>query len=148
MAFYHLTCYYNTLMWLHSSSTFGLLLEVLDFLSIWITCKPFYICSLHNHQVGYLVYECNRRCCCSRACQNRVLQNGVQVRLEIFKTEKKVMTKIWVLFSWTISITHIPNRYQLIVLTDKVTWYLHLFVTGFQILYPNQLILFSYLSLP
>ncbi|XP_047960217.1 histone-lysine N-methyltransferase SUVR5-like isoform X1 [Salvia hispanica] len=38
---------------------------------------------------GYLVYECNQRCSCSRACQNRVLQNGVQVRLEIFKTERK-----------------------------------------------------------
>ncbi|KAH6774682.1 hypothetical protein C2S51_013086 [Perilla frutescens var. frutescens] len=38
---------------------------------------------------GYLVYECNQRCCCSRACQNRVLQNGVQVKLEIFKTERK-----------------------------------------------------------
>ncbi|XP_073061869.1 histone-lysine N-methyltransferase SUVR5-like isoform X1 [Primulina eburnea] len=38
---------------------------------------------------GYLVYECNQRCCCSRACQNRVLQNGVQLKLEIFKTEKK-----------------------------------------------------------
>ncbi|KAL1538912.1 [histone H3]-lysine(4) N-trimethyltransferase [Salvia divinorum] len=38
---------------------------------------------------GYLVYECNQRCSCSRACQNRVLQNGVQVKLEIFKTEKK-----------------------------------------------------------
>ncbi|KAL3833410.1 hypothetical protein ACJIZ3_008146 [Penstemon smallii] len=38
---------------------------------------------------GYLVYECNRRCCCSKSCQNRVLQNGVQVKLEIFKTERK-----------------------------------------------------------
>ncbi|KAI3452104.1 hypothetical protein Pfo_008769 [Paulownia fortunei] len=38
---------------------------------------------------GYLVYECNQRCCCGRACRNRVLQNGVQVKLEIFKTEKK-----------------------------------------------------------
>ncbi|KAK4416270.1 Histone-lysine N-methyltransferase SUVR5 [Sesamum alatum] len=38
---------------------------------------------------GYLVYECNQRCCCSRGCRNRVLQNGVQVKLEIFKTERK-----------------------------------------------------------
>ncbi|CAA2953752.1 histone-lysine N-methyltransferase SUVR5 [Olea europaea subsp. europaea] len=38
---------------------------------------------------GYLIYECNQRCCCSKTCQNRVLQNGVQVKLEIFKTEKK-----------------------------------------------------------
>ncbi|CAK9185457.1 unnamed protein product [Ilex paraguariensis] len=38
---------------------------------------------------GYLVYECNQRCSCSRTCQNRVLQNGVRVKLEVFKTEKK-----------------------------------------------------------
>ncbi|XP_027151736.1 histone-lysine N-methyltransferase SUVR5 isoform X1 [Coffea eugenioides] len=38
---------------------------------------------------GYLVYECNQRCCCSKTCQNRVLQNGIRVKLEIFKTEKK-----------------------------------------------------------
>ena len=41
-------------------------------------------------QEGYLVYECNYSCSCSRSCQNRVLQNGVQVKLEVFKTEKKV----------------------------------------------------------
>ncbi|KAA8531784.1 hypothetical protein F0562_006499 [Nyssa sinensis] len=38
---------------------------------------------------GYLVYECNHTCSCSRSCQNRVLQNGVQVKLEVFKTEEK-----------------------------------------------------------
>ncbi|XP_022741759.1 histone-lysine N-methyltransferase SUVR5-like isoform X2 [Durio zibethinus] len=38
---------------------------------------------------GYLVYECNRMCSCNRACPNRVLQNGVQVKLEVFKTENK-----------------------------------------------------------
>lgn len=41
-------------------------------------------------QEGYLVYECNYSCGCSRSCQNRVLQNGVQIKLEVFKTEKKV----------------------------------------------------------
>ncbi|XP_057491802.1 histone-lysine N-methyltransferase SUVR5-like [Actinidia eriantha] len=38
---------------------------------------------------GHLVYECNNSCSCSRSCQNRVLQNGVQVKLEVFKAEKK-----------------------------------------------------------
>ncbi|KAK2987494.1 hypothetical protein RJ640_012153 [Escallonia rubra] len=38
---------------------------------------------------GYLVYECNHQCRCTRTCQNRVLQNGVQAKLEVFKTEKK-----------------------------------------------------------
>lgn len=38
---------------------------------------------------GYLVYECNNMCSCSRNCPNRILQNGVRVKLEVFKTEKK-----------------------------------------------------------
>ncbi|KAK9012183.1 hypothetical protein V6N11_040252 [Hibiscus sabdariffa] len=38
---------------------------------------------------GYLVYECNRKCSCSRACPNRVLQKGVRVKLEVFRTENK-----------------------------------------------------------
>ncbi|CAM8915669.1 unnamed protein product [Rhodiola kirilowii] len=37
---------------------------------------------------GYLVYECNHTCGCSKTCPNRVLQNGVQVKLEVFKKEK------------------------------------------------------------
>lgn len=41
-------------------------------------------------QEGYLVYECNQMCSCNRTCPNRVLQNGVRVKLEVFKTEKKV----------------------------------------------------------
>lgn len=48
-------------------------------------------------QEGYLVYECNSMCNCDRACQNRILQNGVQIRLEIFRTEKKV---IWQVYSF------------------------------------------------
>lgn len=42
-------------------------------------------------QEGYLVYECNHLCSCSKACPNRILQNGVRVKLEVFKTEKKVI---------------------------------------------------------
>ncbi|XVF59547.1 hypothetical protein PTKIN_Ptkin07bG0284900 [Pterospermum kingtungense] len=38
---------------------------------------------------GYLVYECNNMCSCNKACPNRVLQNGVRVKLEVFKTENK-----------------------------------------------------------
>ncbi|XP_027361259.1 histone-lysine N-methyltransferase SUVR5-like isoform X2 [Abrus precatorius] len=38
---------------------------------------------------GYLVSECNHMCKCNKACPNRVLQNGVRVKLEVFKTEKK-----------------------------------------------------------
>ncbi|MEE6472249.1 hypothetical protein FKM82_009546 [Ascaphus truei] len=36
------------------------------------------------------VYECNVSCKCDRkTCQNRVVQHGLQVRLQVFKTEKK-----------------------------------------------------------
>lgn len=38
---------------------------------------------------SYLVYECNRMCHCSKTCHNRVLQRGVRVKLEVFRTEKK-----------------------------------------------------------
>lgn len=35
------------------------------------------------------VYECNSQCRCSRRCYNRVVQNGLRARLQIFKTEKR-----------------------------------------------------------
>ncbi|KAI3957504.1 hypothetical protein MKX01_001863 [Papaver californicum] len=35
------------------------------------------------------VYECNSMCGCDKSCRNRILQNGVKVKLEVFKTEKK-----------------------------------------------------------
>lgn len=38
---------------------------------------------------GYLVYECNNMCSCSKTCPNRVLQNGIRVKLEVFKTKNK-----------------------------------------------------------
>ncbi|CAN6459880.1 unnamed protein product [Victoria cruziana] len=38
---------------------------------------------------GFLVYECNSLCSCNKTCQNRVLQKGVQVKLEVYKTENK-----------------------------------------------------------
>lgn len=30
-------------------------------------------------------------CRCNRTCPNRILQNGLRVKLEVFKTEKKVV---------------------------------------------------------
>ncbi|KAL0885871.1 hypothetical protein Bca101_009854 [Brassica carinata] len=38
---------------------------------------------------GYPVYECNELCGCSRTCHNRVLQNGIRTKLEVFRTESK-----------------------------------------------------------
>ncbi|XP_071612448.1 histone-lysine N-methyltransferase SETMAR [Heliangelus exortis] len=35
------------------------------------------------------VFECNAMCQCGESCQNRVVQRGLQLRLEVFKTEKK-----------------------------------------------------------
>ncbi|KAK1300118.1 Histone-lysine N-methyltransferase SUVR5 [Acorus calamus] len=40
-------------------------------------------------QEGYFVYECNSMCRCDSTCQNRVLQNGLRLKLEIFRTDKK-----------------------------------------------------------
>lgn len=36
------------------------------------------------------IYECNVLCRCDKLmCQNRVVQHGIQVRLQVFNTEKK-----------------------------------------------------------
>ncbi|XP_037561484.2 histone-lysine N-methyltransferase SETDB1-B [Dermacentor silvarum] len=41
---------------------------------------------LEPHLAG--VYECNSWCHCSRRCYNRVVQNGLRARLQVFKTKK------------------------------------------------------------
>jgi len=40
-------------------------------------------------QEGYPIYECNSLCTCEASCPNKVLQQGLLVKLEIFKTENK-----------------------------------------------------------
>ncbi|XP_017280610.1 histone-lysine N-methyltransferase SETDB1-B isoform X2 [Kryptolebias marmoratus] len=36
------------------------------------------------------IYECNKRCkCCAQMCTNRLVQHGLQVRLQLFKTQNK-----------------------------------------------------------
>ncbi|VDN25667.1 unnamed protein product, partial [Dibothriocephalus latus] len=35
------------------------------------------------------IYECNKNCKCDRRCGNRVVQLGVWVRLQVFKTNRK-----------------------------------------------------------
>ncbi|XP_046862056.1 histone-lysine N-methyltransferase SETDB1-like [Xenia sp. Carnegie-2017] len=35
------------------------------------------------------IYECNSNCSCSTNCLNRVVQNGIQIRLQIFKTKNR-----------------------------------------------------------
>uniref|UniRef100_A0AAQ5Y1G4 [histone H3]-lysine(4) N-trimethyltransferase n=1 Tax=Amphiprion ocellaris TaxID=80972 RepID=A0AAQ5Y1G4_AMPOC len=54
-----------------------------------------------NSSAGYLhkrleeclptgIYECNKRCkCCAQMCTNRLVQHGLQVRLQLFKTQNK-----------------------------------------------------------
>ncbi|XP_027142769.1 histone-lysine N-methyltransferase SETDB1-B isoform X2 [Larimichthys crocea] len=54
-----------------------------------------------NPNAGYLhkrleeclptgIYECNKRCkCCAQMCTNRLVQHGLQVRLQLFKTQNK-----------------------------------------------------------
>ncbi|XP_054035961.1 histone-lysine N-methyltransferase SETMAR [Dryobates pubescens] len=44
-----------------------------------------------EREEGYTrpVFECNAMCQCGEACQNRLVQRGLQLRLEVFKTERK-----------------------------------------------------------
>ncbi|XP_072289075.1 histone-lysine N-methyltransferase EHMT1a isoform X2 [Eucyclogobius newberryi] len=35
-----------------------------------------------------VLYECNHACSCWRTCRNRVVQNGLRVRLQVYKTQK------------------------------------------------------------
>uniref|UniRef100_A0A667X656 [histone H3]-lysine(4) N-trimethyltransferase n=1 Tax=Myripristis murdjan TaxID=586833 RepID=A0A667X656_9TELE len=54
-----------------------------------------------NQHAGYLhkrleeclptgIYECNKQCkCCVQMCTNRLVQHGLQVRLQLFKTQNK-----------------------------------------------------------
>uniref|UniRef100_UPI00358FF7E5 histone-lysine N-methyltransferase EHMT2-like isoform X3 n=1 Tax=Myxine glutinosa TaxID=7769 RepID=UPI00358FF7E5 len=35
-----------------------------------------------------LIFECNHACSCTKACRNRMVQNGIRVRLQLYKTEK------------------------------------------------------------
>ncbi|XP_067341315.1 histone-lysine N-methyltransferase EHMT1 isoform X3 [Channa argus] len=36
-----------------------------------------------------LIFECNHACSCWRTCKNRVVQNGLRTRLQLFKSRKK-----------------------------------------------------------
>uniref|UniRef100_A0A0D9VK21 Histone-lysine N-methyltransferase n=1 Tax=Leersia perrieri TaxID=77586 RepID=A0A0D9VK21_9ORYZ len=38
---------------------------------------------------GYPIYECNSSCTCDASCQNKVVQRGLFVKLELFRTENK-----------------------------------------------------------
>ncbi|XP_062222246.1 histone-lysine N-methyltransferase SUVR5-like isoform X2 [Phragmites australis] len=40
-------------------------------------------------QEGYPIYECNSSCTCDTSCQNKVLQKGLLVKLELFRAENK-----------------------------------------------------------
>ncbi|XP_078422690.1 histone-lysine N-methyltransferase EHMT2-like isoform X2 [Cetorhinus maximus] len=35
-----------------------------------------------------LIFECNQACSCWRSCKNRVVQSGIKVRLQLYRTEK------------------------------------------------------------
>lgn len=40
--------------------------------------------------LSFRVYECNKRCKCNiNMCTNRLVQHGLQVRLQLFKTQNK-----------------------------------------------------------
>ncbi|XP_038050695.1 histone-lysine N-methyltransferase SETDB1-like isoform X2 [Patiria miniata] len=42
-----------------------------------------------NVMVSTGIYECNPRCACNKQCHNRVAQNGLSLRLQVFKTDKR-----------------------------------------------------------
>ncbi|XP_022793783.1 histone-lysine N-methyltransferase SETDB1-like [Stylophora pistillata] len=48
---------------------------------------------LYKQAIFYLlsprIYECNQNCACASQCFNRVVQNGIQLRLQVFKTENR-----------------------------------------------------------
>ncbi|XP_017597925.1 PREDICTED: histone-lysine N-methyltransferase EHMT2-like, partial [Corvus brachyrhynchos] len=35
-----------------------------------------------------LIFECNQACTCWRSCKNRVVQSGIKVRLQLYRTAK------------------------------------------------------------
>uniref|UniRef100_A0A4W6FC42 Euchromatic histone-lysine N-methyltransferase 1b n=1 Tax=Lates calcarifer TaxID=8187 RepID=A0A4W6FC42_LATCA len=41
------------------------------------------------HEEPPLIFECNHACSCWRTCKNRVVQNGLRTRLQLFRTSKK-----------------------------------------------------------
>nr|XP_029133597.1 histone-lysine N-methyltransferase EHMT1-like isoform X1 [Labrus bergylta] len=41
------------------------------------------------HEEPPLIFECNHACSCWRTCKNRVVQNGLRARLQLFRTSKK-----------------------------------------------------------
>lgn len=43
-----------------------------------------------NEMVNTGVFECNSKCKCDKRCSNRVVQNGISIRLQLFKTTNKV----------------------------------------------------------
>ena len=46
--------------------------------------------SFHNvFFFRHRIYECNQNCACGIQCFNRVVQNGLQCRLQVFKTENR-----------------------------------------------------------
>ncbi|CAJ1070822.1 histone-lysine N-methyltransferase EHMT1 isoform X1 [Xyrichtys novacula] len=42
-----------------------------------------------GHEEPPLIFECNHACSCWRTCRNRVVQNGLRTRLQLFRTSKK-----------------------------------------------------------
>jgi len=42
-----------------------------------------------HEMVSTGIFECNKNCRCDHRCTNRVVQNGISVRLQLFKTQQK-----------------------------------------------------------
>lgn len=73
--------------WSHPCTHFELLDMIIELFPLTNTPIVVLLCDVQD---GYMVYECNSSCYCQDDCQNRVLQKGVQVKLEVFKSRHKV----------------------------------------------------------
>ena len=56
---------------------------------------PFENGRLCSWPLGAAIYECNPSCSCAETCRNRLVQRGIQIRLEVRKT----LDKGWGLFT-------------------------------------------------
>ncbi|XP_018026296.1 histone-lysine N-methyltransferase eggless-like, partial [Hyalella azteca] len=50
---------------------------------------PGYVHRRLYEQVTSGIFECNSRCACKHTCQNRVVQNPLRIKLQLFKTARR-----------------------------------------------------------
>lgn len=57
--------------------------------SLWLLS---FLYQIFKHLIMYFsVFECNSRCRCDSRCRNRVVQHGLTLRLQVFKTDSRLV---------------------------------------------------------